>query len=229
MKLSFSALAIGILCLLMAGMAQGQSDRGTIAGTVFDVSGAAVSGASVVVRGVDTGNTYKATSTGEGVYRISDIAIGRYDVTVEAQGFKSSVQKGVLVQINTVAALNITLQPGALTEEVTVLADAPTIQTESSDIGTVVGEKQIKDLPLSLNATGQSFVRSPETFIFLTPGTTGPGTNSDKGSAGIFESKLAGGQNFSTEILLDGASVQRSDSGSAFDQTAPTVEALTEF
>src|SRR5207244_12489526 len=51
----------------------------------------------------------------------------------------------------------------------------------------------------------------------------------DDASAGIFESKLSGGQNFGTEILLDGVSVQRSDSGSAFDQTAPTVEALTEF
>jgi len=229
MKLSFSALAIGILCLLMAGMAQGQSDRGTIAGTVFDVSGAAVSGASVVVRGVDTGNTYKATSTGDGVYRISDIAIGRYDVTVEAQGFKSSVQQGVLVQINTVAALNVTLQPGTVQEEVTVQADAPTIQTESSDVGTVVGDKQIHDLPLALNSTGQSFVRSPETFIFLVPGTVGQGTVGDHGSAGVFETKLSGGQNFGSEILLDGASVQRSDSGTAFDQTAPSVEALTEF
>jgi hypothetical protein len=222
-------LAVGTLCVLILGTAVAQSDRGTIAGSVLDSTGAAVSGASVTMRGADTGTVYKTVSTGEGVYRISDVAIGRYDVTVEAPGFKSSVQKGVQVQINTVAALNVTLQPGNVTEEVTVLADAPTIQTESSDIGTVVGEKQIEDLPLSLNSTGQSVVRSPETFIFLTPGTTGPGTNSDHGSAGIFESKLSGGQNFGTEILLDGASVQRTDSGSAFDQTAPTVEALTEF
>jgi hypothetical protein len=172
---------------------------------------------------------YKTVSTAEGNYRISDIAIGRYDVTVEAPGFKASVQKGMQVQISTVAALNVTLQPGDVKELVTVEADAPTLETESSDIGTVVGNKQIEDLPLSLNSTGQSFVRSPETFIFLTPGTTGPGTNSDHGSSGIFQSKLSGGQNFGTEILLDGVSVQRSDSGSAFDQTAPTVEALTEF
>jgi len=229
MKRYLVALAIGTLCLLVPGTAAAQSDRGTIAGSVVDSTGAAVSGASVIVRGADTGSVYKTVSTGEGIYRISDIAIGRYDVTVEFPGFKSSLHQGVLVQISTVAALNITLQVGDTKEEVTVQADAPTIQTESSDIGTVVGEKQIEDLPLALNSTGQSFVRSPETFIFLTPGTTGPGTNSDHGSAGIFESKLSGGQNFGTEILLDGVSVQRSDSGSAFDQTAPTVEALTEF
>src|SRR6266700_7510147 len=229
MKQFLATLAIGTLCLLVTSTAFAQSDRGTIAGTVVDSSGAVVSGASVTVRGADTGNVYKTTTTAEGVYRISDIAIGRYDVTVEVQGFKSSVQKGVQVQINTVTALNITLQPGSVQEEVTVQADAPTIQTESSDVGTVVGDKQIHDLPLALNSTGQSFVRSPETFIFLTPGATGQGTVGDHPAAGIYETKISGGQNFGSEILLDGASVQRSDSGTAFDQTAPSVEALTEF
>ena len=229
MKRYSAGRLLGIACLILGGMAFAQSDRGSIAGTVKDSTGAVVSGASVVLRGVDNGIQYKTQTTGEGVYRISDLAIGRYDVTVESQGFKSSVQKGVLIQINTVAALNVLLQPGSAEEQVSVLADAPSIQTESSDMGTVVGEKQIEDLPLALNSTGQSFVRSPETFIFLTPGTTGPGTNSDHASSGVFQSKLSGGQNFGTEILLDGASVQRSDSGSAFDQTAPTVEALTEF
>lgn len=221
--------SVFLLGLLVTSPALGQSDRGTIAGTILDSTGAAVGGASVTIIGADTGNTYKTTSTPEGIYRIGDIQIGRYDVTVQAQGFKASQQKGVAVQINTVAALNVTLQPGDVKEEVTVLADAPTLQTESSDIGTVVGNKQIEDLPLALNSTGQSFVRSPETFVFLTPGTTGPGTNSDHASAGIYESKLSGGQNFGAEVLLDGISTQRSDSGTAFDQTAPTVEALTEF
>jgi hypothetical protein len=222
-------LGVGVLCLLMLGSAIAQSDRGTIAGSVVDSSGAAVGGAAITITGADTGNTYKTVSTAEGVYRVADIQTGRYNVTVEAPGFKVSLQTGVVVQISTVSALNVTLLPGNVKEEVTVVADAPTLQTESSDIGTVVGSKQIEDLPLALNSTGQSFVRSPETFVFLTPGTAGPGTNSDHASAGIYESKLSGGQNFGTEILLDGVSVVRSDSGAAFDQTAPTVEALTEF
>jgi len=223
-------LAVGSLGLMMVGTAGAQSDRGTIAGSVVDSTGAAVTGASVTVKGADTGSVYKTVSSSTGGYRVNDLAIGRYDVTVEAQGFKTSVQQGVQIQINTVAALNITLYPGNVKEEVSVVADAPTLQTESADVGTVVSEKQIHDLPLMLNSTGQSGgVRSPESFVFLTPGTTGPGTNSDHASAGVFESKLAGGQNFGTEILLDGASVVRSDSGSAFDQTAPSVEALTEF
>ena len=220
---------LGMSFLLMLSAAWAQSDRGAIAGTVLDSSGAAVPGASVTLKGADTGSIYKTVSSSTGGFRVNDLAIGRYDVTVEATGFKASVQKGVEIQISTVASLNVTLQPGNVTESVTVSADAPTIQTDSSDVGTVVGDKQIHDLPLSLGSTGQSFVRSPETFIFLLPGTIGQGTNSDHGSSGVFESKISGGQNFGSEILLDGASVQRSDSGTAFDQTAPSVEALTEF
>ena len=117
--------------------------------------------------------------------------------------------------MNTVSALDITLDVGNATETVTVSADAPTLQTESSDIGTVVTTKQIQDLPLSLSASSQSPLRSPETFVFLTPGSSRSGTNSDHSSGGIFESKLSGGQNFATEVMLDGVSTQRADSGSA--------------
>ena len=222
---SLAGLGIVILCLLMVGSAAAQSDRGTIAGSVLDSSGAAVGGAAITITGVDTGNTYKTVSTAEGVYRVADIQTGRYNITVEAPGFKVSQQKGVVVQISTTSALNITLEPGNVKEEVTVQADAPTLQTESSDIGTVVDTKQIEELPLALSATGQSFLRSPESFVFLVPGTASPGTS----GGAIFESKISGGQNFGSEILLDGISVQRQDVLSAFDQTAPSVEALTEF
>src|SRR5438105_5123822 len=116
------SVAFITLFVFVSGMAVAQSDRGSIAGSVVDSTGAAVSGASVVVRGTATGSVYKTVTTAEGVYRISDIAIGRYDVTAEMAGFKSSVQTGVQVQINTVSALNITLQPGDVKEEVTVLS-----------------------------------------------------------------------------------------------------------
>jgi hypothetical protein len=221
--------SVVFLIFSLVAVAAAQSDRGTIAGSVVDSTGAAVKDASVTMRGVDTGIVYQTKTTGDGVYRIADVRIGRYDVTVGAGGFKNSVRTGVEIQISTTTALNVTLEPGSVNEQVSVIADAPILQTESSDVGTVVGDRQIHELPLSLNSTGQSFVRSPETFIFLTPGAIGQGTVGDHGSAGVFETKLSGGQNFGAEILLDGASVQRSDSGTAFDQTAPSVEALTEF
>lgn len=226
---TFSLFLATVLCLFASASAFGQSDRGSIAGTIVDSSGAVVVGAEITATGADTGAVYKTVSTSTGAYRLPDLQIGRYNLTVTAPGFKTAEQKGVIVQVNTVTAMDVTMQPGEVKETLTVIADSPTLQTQSADIGTVVSERQIKDLPLALFATGQSFLRSPETFVFLTPGTAGPGTNSDAASAGIFESKLAGGQNFATEVILDGASTQRADSGSAFDQTAPSVEALSEF
>lgn len=222
-------LTVAVFVALAATIAVAQSDRGTLAGTILDNSGAVVANANITITGVDTGTTYTAVSSSAGAYRVQDMRLGRYNVSVTATGFKKADRTNVLIQVNTVSALDITLDVGNATETVTVSADAPTLQTESSDIGTVVTTKQIQDLPLALFSTGQSFLRSPETFVFLTPGTAGPGTNSDHGNSGIFESKLGGGQNFATEVILDGVSTQRADSGSAFDQTAPSVEALNEF
>src|SRR5205814_8159717 len=149
-----------------------------------------------------------------------------YNVSASADGFKTEAKPGVVVQINTTASLDFTLQPGDIKETVTVVANVPTLETETSDVGTVVARRQILELPLAVNQTGQSYLRSPETFVFLTPGTAGPGTADS--SSGIFQAKLAGGQNFRIEVVLDGASTARADSGSAFDQTAPSVEALDE-
>ena len=207
-----------------------QTNNGGITGTILDSSGAAVAGAEVVATGANTHTVYTTISTSTGAYRFSDLVLGTYNLTVKAKGFKTAQLTGIVVQINTTASLDITLQPGEVQESLTVVADAPRIQTETAEMGTVVGAKEIEELPLSLNASGQSFLRSPETFVFLAPGTQGPGTSQNgSASSGIFESKLSGGQNFGTEVLLDGVSTTRSDSGSAFDQTAPSVEALSEF
>ena len=230
---TISILIRGVVCaavvLLAAALTCAQSDRGTIAGTVLDSSGAIVANAQVTALGTGTAATYTAVTGPTGGYRIPEVKIGVYTVTVAAPGFKTEQKTEVLVQVNTVSTVDFALTIGDVKETLTVVADAPSIQSESSDIGTVVSTKQIEELPLALNATGQSFLRSAQSFVFLTPGTTGPGTSSDSPSAGIFESKISGGQNFSTEILLDGASTARADSGSAFDQNSPSVEAISEF
>src|SRR6266436_221420 len=221
-------LVVTALLFFSGITARAQTNNGGITGSILDSSGAAVAGAEVTATGAETHTVYTTTSTSTGAYRFGNLVLGAYNITVTAKGFKTAEVTGVVVQINTVASLDITLQPGEVKETLTVVADAPHIQSETSEIGTVVDAREIVELPLSLNASGQSFLRSPETFVFLTPGTQGPGTNGG-GSSGIFQSKLSVGQNFSTEVLLDGVSTTRSDSGSAFDQTAPSVEALSEF
>src|SRR5882762_2379239 len=221
-----NVLIVGIVVALCATLGVAQSDRGSLAGTISDSTGAVVPNAAVTVTGADTGTVYNAVSTSSGDYRIQDMVLGAYNIKVAAPGFKTAESTGVVIQVNTVTSLDVTVSVGNATETVTVIADAPSLQTESSEIGTVVGSKQIQDLPLALAATGQSHLRSAESFVFLAPGTAGPGTDD---SNGVFQSKLSGGQNFSTEVLLDGASIVHAELGSTFDENAPSVEALNEF
>ncbi len=203
-----------------------------MAGNVQDPSGALVPGAKITAQELASGSTYDTVSSSAGAYTLPNLRTGTYNVTTTATGFAPSQITGVVVQVSTTSSVNITLQTGNLTQTVEVLGDAPSVEAETSDIGSVVTTKQVLDLPLALGSTVQA-MRSPEAFVFLTPGTVGPGTNGGGSNGattgGPFESKISGGQNYGTEILLDGASIYRSENGSSFDEAAPSVEALGEF
>ena len=218
-------LFVGI-ALICAQSARAQTNQGAIAGNVLDASGAVVPNAKIVATNTTTGAKYETVSTSAGAYRFPNLTVGPYDITVTASGFKVATLRGVIVEVATTASLDVKLTAGSVNETVTVAADTPTIQTETSEIGTVITQHQVLDLPLVLGSSVQA-MRSPEAFVFLIPGTVGPG--SGNGNGGTFESKIAGGQNYATEVLLDGASMFRSENGSSFDETAPSVEALSEF
>ncbi|MBV8807138.1 MAG: TonB-dependent receptor [Acidobacteriaceae bacterium] len=221
-----------ILLVVFCATLGGQTNEGSISGTVLDPSGAVVPGATVTAKGQETGTTYSSVSTSVGTYNLPNVRIGSYTLTVTAPGFQTGETQGVVVQVATPSRVDVTLQPGNVSQTVTVSGEAPTVQADSSDMGTVVTTRQVLDLPLALGSTVQS-MRSPEAFVFLTPGTVGPGTNGSgsngASTGGPFESKITGGQNYGTEILLDGASTYRSENGSSFDEAAPSVEALSEF
>ena len=219
------SVGLGIALLFLGTFAIAQTNEGVIAGNVLDSSGAAVAGAHITAKGEQTGTVYNAVSTGVGSYRFPSIQLGRYTLTTTAPGFKSTVNTGVEVRVGTTTAFDVTVSAGGATETVTVESNAPSVETESSEVGGTVTTKQIVELPLALGGVGA--MRSPEAFVFLVPGTTGPGSANSKD--GIFINKLGGGQNFGNEILLDGASVIRTENGSSFDETAPSVEAISEF
>src|SRR5438046_3680559 len=86
-----------------------QSDRGTLAGTILDNSGAVVPGATITVTGADTGTVYNAVSSSSGAYRIQDMKLGAYNVKVVSTGFKTAERDGVVIQVNTVSSLDITM------------------------------------------------------------------------------------------------------------------------
>jgi len=169
----------GLLAAFLVLSASGQTTNGNIQGTVVDPSGAAVAGAAVTARNVDTGLTVAATTTGAGVYALSNLPPGRYEVTVEISGMKKYVQDGITVATNSTVGLDVHLQVGAATESVTVTSDAAQLETETSDIGSTVQNSLVANLPLEVSGT----IRNPVQFITLVPGFVGnvgndPGSNS---------------------------------------------------
>jgi Carboxypeptidase regulatory-like domain len=219
------ASLLGLLITLLlpfSNYANAQSNQGAISGLVTDASGATVAGATVVALNVATGQTQTTVSSSAGDYHFPSLQIGSYTVSVAARSFRKVDRTNVIVQIQSVTTLDVTLSIGSETETVTVNVDAPQVQTESADVGTVVSPKQVLDLPLSTNG---SAIRNSQDFVFLTPATYGTGT-----SGGTFEGGVSGGQAFGSEILFDGASLQVESFGDGFaNEILPSVEATGEF
>jgi hypothetical protein len=220
-----TALQLAVIVTVTAQFLVAQTNRGSITGVVTDPSGAPVAAATVTATESGTATTYTTTSTDAGTYNFPQVLVGTYELTVVAGSFQTYKSTGLIVQINTPTVANIQLHLGEQSQTVTVEADAPTVESTSSDIGAVVTPQQVQALPLSLGGVGA--FRSPEAFAFLVPGTFGPGTNNN--ANGIYIQKTSGGQNFGDDVAVDGATAQRPDNNSTFDETSPSVEALQEF
>lgn len=219
------------LILLWSYPGAAQSVKGTLSGTVTDVDHSAIVGAAVNVVNVSTGEKFQTVSSSSGDYRFPQISLGTYTVKVSAPGFKTAEYSGVTITVNSVTVQDVMLAVGQVQDTITVAANALTLQTESSEVGGTIGTKEIVDLPLALGGVGA--LRSPQGFMFLLPGSTGPGagtsSNSTSNTNGVSLNKIGGGQNFGAEILIDGASQSRTNNGSNFDEEAPSVEAMQEF
>src|SRR4051812_40526834 len=113
-------LSLSALLLLGAGPLLAQSNQGSIAGNVLDSTGAAVPHAAIVAKNRETGYTSTAETSAAGSYRFPAVPLGSYDLSVKMAGFKAANYSGVLVQVNTVSSLDITLEVGSSSEQVTV-------------------------------------------------------------------------------------------------------------
>src|SRR5580704_2004279 len=135
-----------LLAFLCGGAAWGQTN-GTIRGTVVDQSGAVVPGATVTLTG--TAGTRSATADKDGAFDIPELAVGSYDLTAEAKGFKKFVAKDVVVTIGHVNLVTVNLQLGGSSETVTVEANAVQVETTSTQLGAVMTDASIRELPLN--------------------------------------------------------------------------------
>ena len=218
-------LLLMVICA-SALLVSAQSDRGTITGTVTDPSGASVANAKVTAVNTNTGATHEATTTNEGSYTLPELPAAPYKVSVEAAGFKVTSQT-IQLPVQVTRRVDFALTLGAASEQVTVTADAPILQTESAVQQTNVTEKQVRELPLQVSAEFGG--RTPLSFIFLDSSVTS-GTAAD-GSRGTDASnfRVNGGQALGTSILIDGAGTQRAQNGTFFSEVAPGPDAFQEF
>ena len=139
-----------LLCFtLVCSSALAQNDRASITGRVIDPSGASVSGAAVKVTNVNTGATFDATTNDDGRFVVpSVLQVGIYKVEASKSGFKTTVSENIELRIGDVREVNLTLQVGATSEQVTVSSEAPLLNTETSSNGAVIEGRQVTELPL---------------------------------------------------------------------------------
>src|SRR5262249_53414011 len=168
-------LLSSIIILLVCSVSFAQSDRGTITGTVADQTSAVIPGASVVAVNGETGTKYETISTETGNYTLTQVPPGVYSLSVELPGFKRYVRQGINVLVAQTLRLDVSLEVGAATDEVTVSADAPLLRTESSDVSHNVNSARLDDLPiLGIGGvlSGSAGMRNAYAMVQLIPGST---------------------------------------------------------
>jgi hypothetical protein len=154
-----------------------------VSGTVTDQSGAVVSSATVTVKSVDTGAVRVTTTDDSGLYRVPSVPVGEYEIRVRKQGFNDEVRKGIHLVVGQAATVDLVLRVGAASEEITVNGDAPIVGVGAKDISGLVGEQQIRDLPLNGRSYDQLMTLNPGVVNFTWEKTGGIGvSNSTNGN-----------------------------------------------
>jgi carboxypeptidase family protein len=152
-----------VLVLLALAAAPAWSQVGAaISGRVEDATGAAVAGATVTVKSLDTGAARTATTDDNGNFRVLALPIGPQEIRANKTGFKEAVRTGVNLEVAQQAVVNIQLQVGEFAQQVVVSDESPVVNTTTASVRGVVNESEVKDLPLN----GRSF----DNLITLNPG-----------------------------------------------------------
>jgi len=161
MKRELVGLCRCAVFLLFVSLAFGQGGRGTINGTVQDPSGALIAGAQVSVKNLLTG-AVTMVPTSDGHYSAPFLPPGKYEISISKQGFATQTETGLVLDTDQVASVNFTLRPGSESVRVEVSANATAVDTTTGEVGQVIDEKTIQELPLN--------GRNPAALVALAPG-----------------------------------------------------------
>jgi hypothetical protein len=213
-------LAIILSLMPVPGFAQATS---VILGVVKDTSGGVVPGASVTVRNTATSQVRTVNTGDDGAYRVPALLAGTYEVKVEKTGFQTATQTGLTLDVAQELPVNINLQVGTSTQEVVVNAESVQVNTTTSDLGGLVNDAKIADLPLN----GRNYID----LTLLQSGISQNRNNASLGgmSGTIFSSN--GAPTISNSFLLDGTSIvnQSGWTGSSIAGTTLGVDGIKEY
>ena len=181
---SLCALAVGCLFafLVCAPRAQAQTSA-SISGRITDPTGAAVTGATVTAKNLETGALRSTVTDDRGRYSLLSLAVGQYEVRVSKQGFQEEVRSGIHLVVGQEARVDMALHIGEVTEQVKVNAEIPIVSTTPADISGLIGEQQVKDLPLNGRSYDELMTLNPGVVNFTWEKTGGIGvSNSTTGN-----------------------------------------------
>jgi hypothetical protein len=205
--------------LVMASTAVAQQGTSEIRGKVVDDQGAAIPGATVVVRNQETGMFRETVSNADGTYFISGVVPGLYELTSELQGFRKYSRRDVRLEIGKTATLDIQLLVGALEELITVTAESPIVDVTSKEVGGRVSARELVELP----SVNRNFVG----FVGLLPGIIPSISTESFGSDAV---TVNGQDNRNNNYMLDGGSNNDDVIGQrAGTQARTPIEAVQEF
>ena len=214
------AIAALALLPLASPNAWGQSATGQITGTVNDPSGAVISGVNITLNSQATGLTRTTKTNEAGTFSFPQLPVGVYSVTGEQEGFSAAKRSDIQLNVDQIARVDLTMKVGATSETVNVEAASVNIDTETAEIGQVVSQKQVNDLPLN----GRNFLQ----LLFLGAGAveTGGEQGAMRQGAGNAIS-INGARPTSNNYLLDGTS--NTDTALNTPAVVLSVDAIQEF
>ena len=217
-----SFISIVSVLLLFAGLALHAQQNSEIVGTVTDQTGAAVPDATLTLTQTETGFVYNSTTNGTGAYVFAGLNVGTYNLKASAKGFETFTRTGLALNVSQTLATDIKLTVGAETTQITVTADALSVQTESNDVSTLISSDQIT----SIATENRNFTSLAAMGLGVSSNL--PANNPPTASASSASISVNGLRQSHNIWLLDGA--EADDRGGAGGMSVmPSMDAIAQF
>jgi hypothetical protein len=216
------ALGLFLACLCVCRSTYSQQITAAITGTVADAAGAVMNGASVTVTDIEHGNIYSTKTIDGGIFNFPHVPIGTYTVKVESPGFETAVQSNVTLVLNQTARLAFKMKVGAVTNTVQVTGEAAQLQSDTTQVSTLVDSRAVTNIPLA--------TRNYVELTLLAPGSVHPDNstfNNGDNTANGGRPYINGNREQSNNFILDGMdNNQTSDNLLGY---TPSPDAIAEF